>query len=73
LIDFPKRREPLMSDDTVGRAFDLARSGGCHNLDDIRRQLKAEGYASIAEHFSGPTIKKQLTAAIRKRTTLGQA
>jgi hypothetical protein len=57
----------LMDDNTVGRAFDLARGGTCRNIDDIRRQLKAEGYSSIAEHLAGPTIKRQLAAAIRGR------
>ena len=40
------------------RAFDLARSGKCHNLMDIALKLKSEGY-SIA-HLEGRMLKTQL-------------
>lgn len=54
-----------MAEGTVTRAFELANSGTCRSVDQIRRQLKTEGYSSISEHLDGPTIKKQLTAAIK--------
>ena len=50
---------------TVMRAFELARSGGCHSVEDIRRHLKSEGYSSYQEHLSGSLIKKQLIAIMR--------
>jgi len=54
-----------MSDGIVLRAFELARSGRCVDLTDLRRELKKEGYSAIEEHLAGPTIKKQLSAAIK--------
>ena len=40
------------------RAFDLARSGTCANVTDVRTQLKAEGYAYA--QIQGNTLKRQL-------------
>lgn len=53
---------------TVERAFQLAKGGTCHDIDDIRRQLDKEGYPRVAEHLSGPAIKKQLLALLPPRT-----
>lgn len=50
---------------TVERAFELAKSGACHNVSDIRRQLKLEGYSSYEEHLAGVSIKKQLLALMK--------
>jgi len=52
--------DPMPQLGTVVRAFELARSGACHSVEDIRRQLKSEGYSSYQEHLSGKLIKKQL-------------
>jgi hypothetical protein len=60
-----------MAEGTVARAFEIARAGACKSLDDIRRQLKREGYSAIDEHFSGPTIKKQLAALIQSADAAG--
>jgi hypothetical protein len=40
------------------RAFDLARSGKCHNIMDIYLQLRAEGYS--LDQLEGPLLKSQL-------------
>ena len=40
------------------RAFDLARSGKCHNVMEIALKLKSEGYS--LQHLEGPTLQKQL-------------
>ena len=48
----------------VERAFQLAKSGTCHNLGDIRCKLEQEGYLDAAEHLRGSLIKKQLLALI---------
>jgi len=40
------------------RAFELARSGECAKLEDIRERLKAEGYG--VEQLSGPALLRQL-------------
>ena len=53
---------------TVERAFQLARSGTCYDIDDIRRQLEKEGYPGVPQHLSGPTIRKQLLALIPPHT-----
>lgn len=55
----------MMSDSTVARAFELARGGTCRSIDQIRSQLKKEGYSNIPEHLNGPLIKKQLGAEIK--------
>jgi hypothetical protein len=54
-----------MPEGTVSRAFELAKSGTCKNINDIRRRLKQEGYSAIDEHFSGPTMKRQLTILLK--------
>jgi len=42
------------------RAFELARSGDCNSIDDIRRRLKAEQYSQVDAHLSGATVRRQL-------------
>lgn len=44
----------------VERAFELAREGNCHSLEDVRRKLSAEQYVNIDSYLSGPTLRKQL-------------
>jgi hypothetical protein len=48
----------------IVRAFEIARSGSCQNVTEVRRQLTAEGY-SLFGHFDGPSIKRQLLALTR--------
>ena len=57
---------------TVARAFELARTGTCRNVGDIRAQLKKEGYSQIDDHLAGSSLKKQLTAAIALANTSRQ-
>ena len=45
------------------RAFQLAKSGKCSSLADLKKQLRAEGY-SIAQ-ITGRTLAKQLVALIK--------
>jgi len=40
------------------RAFDLARSGECATVQDVRQRLKADGYSDA--QVSGPMLTKQL-------------
>ncbi|WP_066820986.1 hypothetical protein [Sphingomonas mali] len=47
---------------TVERAFELARSGSCRTLEDIRRVLTAERYPSVQAHLAGPSIRRALLA-----------
>ena len=48
----------------VRRAFELARSGSCRSVADIRAKLKAEGYWSVTEHLDGQSIQRQLRCLI---------
>lgn len=52
---------------TVERAFQLARAGACHSINDIRDRLLREGYANVLSHTSGMSIKKQLNAILVAR------
>jgi hypothetical protein len=47
---------------TIERAYQLARSGNCRTIDDIRRKLTAERYESVQAHLSGASIKRDLIA-----------
>jgi hypothetical protein len=59
----------MMQEGTVSRAFELAKGGQCKTISDIRRRLKQEGYSAIDEHFSGPSMKKQLTMLLKSAST----
>lgn len=48
---------------TVERAYQLAASGECAGLGDVRTRLQAEGFSNIAGHLYGSTI----TSALRDR------
>ena len=56
--------------DTVERAYQLAKSGDCANIDDIKTRLQAEGYASVFQHLSAPMLTRTLrglcAAAVKK-------
>jgi hypothetical protein len=49
------------------RAFQLAKSGHCISIEDIRQQLKSEGYST--EHITGKSLTRQLKELIRSATT----
>ena len=55
-----------MRKSTVERAFELAREGKCLTVQQIRKQLAAEGYAAIHAHLEGAGIGQQLRAAMRE-------
>ena len=54
---------------TLERAFELARSGGCLGIAEIRAQLKVEGH-SLGQ-LEGPSLARQLReiCAASRRTT----
>lgn len=54
--------EPIRQLSTVERAYQLARSGACRNVEDIRRRLTTERYESVQAHLSGASIKRDLLA-----------
>jgi len=56
---------------TVERAFDLAETGSCETVNDIRSQLKREQHESVDAHLAGSSIQKQLRARLeRKRAAI---
>ena len=50
----------------IERAYELARSGECSDVDQIRNRLKQEQYSAVERHLSGTLIRKQLRALIAK-------
>jgi len=48
----------------VQRAFEMAREGSLVNVQEIQRALAKEGYENAVQHMAGPTIVRQLKAAI---------
>jgi hypothetical protein len=49
------------------RAFQLARGGRVANVDDIKKQLKKEGYDVSSGAFDGRSLRSQLKDLIRRR------
>ncbi|MDB5699753.1 MAG: hypothetical protein JWN69_2557 [Alphaproteobacteria bacterium] len=52
------------------RAFELARTGNCRTVDELRSELKREGFDNntILSNIAGPAIRKQLAALIAARS-----
>ena len=48
----------------VERAFDIAQSGTCKRILELRKALKSEGFSDnlIEMHFTSPKLRKQLKA-----------
>lgn len=46
---------------TLERAFELARSGECRSLLEIRQRLKAERHHLVEEHLTGHSIRRELS------------
>jgi hypothetical protein len=51
---------------TVERAYQLARSGDCATVKDIKGRLNAEGFSAVRGHLDGPTIQRALLALCMK-------
>jgi hypothetical protein len=45
---------------TVERAFELAKSGTCANVNDVRARLSQEGHEAVQQHLSGPSLRRDL-------------
>lgn len=50
---------------TVERAFELARSGSCQSVEEVRRALVHEGYEGVRAHLAGAAIGKQLKTLLQ--------
>jgi hypothetical protein len=53
------------TDDVIARAFELARSGDCKTINEIRRKLEREGYIAVTEHFGSQSLKRQLVKLMK--------
>ena len=53
---------------TVERAFQLARSGECQSIEDLRSMLSREGYSDAGAQTSFPLVRKQLMDLMLGRT-----
>ena len=49
----------------VERAFELARTGRCRTVDEIRKRLARESYVAVDAHLAGASIRRQLKALMR--------
>jgi hypothetical protein len=45
------------------RAFDIAKSGECESVQEIKKKLKAEGFS--LEQITGPTLSRQLLELLK--------
>ena len=52
---------------TVARAFELAFSGECATMDDIRQRLRRENLGQVDQHLAGPLIRGQLRKIMAER------
>jgi hypothetical protein len=44
----------------IERAIELAQTGAYERIDQIERQLSAEGYSNATAHLDGPSLRRQL-------------
>lgn len=52
----------MSSKGTVERALEIAASGECRTIDDVRRRLSMERLTSVDAHLAGRAIRAQLRA-----------
>jgi hypothetical protein len=53
------------------RAFQLAKSGDCRSVEDLKKRLEAEGYQT--NQVFGRVLSRQLHALIKKARTKNRA
>jgi hypothetical protein len=51
---------------TLERAYELASSGECSGIGDVRAALTRERFSDVAGQLYGPTIQKQLNRICRE-------
>lgn len=49
---------------TLERAFELARSGICHDVDELEKRLINERYDDVRTQMRSSSLRKQLRAVI---------
>jgi len=50
---------------TVERAWQIAGTGLCANIEQIARQLRDEGFSAVSEHLGGPMLRRQLAVRMK--------
>ena len=50
---------------TIERAYQIAKSGECIGVEDIRRRLKDEHYEGVDAHLAGAQIKRDLMGLMK--------
>lgn len=45
---------------TIERAYELARSGECRSIDEIKQRLNAERHDQVEAHLAGQSIRRDL-------------
>lgn len=50
---------------TIERAWELARSGSCRTIAEIRKALRAEKFDLVDSHIAGKAIALQLQTLIK--------
>ena len=53
---------------TVERAYELARSGECRGVDEIKKRLKAEQCSAVEAQLAGRAIQRELRALCLEAT-----
>ena len=61
----------MQSKTTIERAFELAKSGACATIKEIRLRVKAEGYSG--DQLYGPVLIRQLRELCRSAKPDGSA
>jgi hypothetical protein len=51
---------------TIERAYALAKSGQCRNVEEVRRKLREQGATQVDLHLSGKLIRRQLARMCRE-------
>ena len=55
----------MTSPNVLERAFELARSGECRDVDEMERRLSREGYTDVSGHFRSQSLRRQLRELMR--------
>lgn len=55
---------------TIERAYQLAKTGPCNTVEEIRKQLRREQYSSIDAHLSGKATTAHLIQLCRQRLSM---
>lgn len=62
---------PKTSDDTVGRAFELARSAEVGDVQSLIRKLRLEGHQNAMTDLRSVLLRRELKSMIEARIRVG--